>query len=83
VDESEFEGFEWDEAKSTATFKGRGIDFEAAASVFDGAHVEREDLRTDYGEHRYLVTGEVQGIVITVVWTPREKSSNYYCVASD
>jgi len=61
VAESEFEGFEWDEEKSAATFRDRGIDFETAAGVFDGAYVEREDLRTDYGEHRYLVTGETQG----------------------
>ena len=29
------------------------------------------DLRQDYGERRYLVNGSVEGILITVVWTPR------------
>lgn len=28
-------------------------------------------MRRDYGEPRYLVTGEVDGPTITVVWTPR------------
>ena len=67
----QYEGFEWDAAKSAATFTGRGLDFAAAARVFESDHVEREDLRGEYGERRYVVTGEVEGIVITVVWTPR------------
>src|SRR6266702_1956715 len=70
-DQNDFDGFEWDSAKSEATFSERGIDFEAAARVFEGDHVEREDPRQDYGERRYLVTGSVEGILITVVWTPR------------
>ena len=68
----EFDGFEWDVAKSEATFHERGIDFEAAARVFDGGYVEREDLRQDYGEPRYVVTGAVEGSVISVIWTPRD-----------
>jgi uncharacterized DUF497 family protein len=81
-----FDSFEWDEAKSDETFMQRGIDFEAAAQVFVGAYVQREDTRKNYGEPRYVVTGEVDtGItdlvtakadtaVITVVWTPRGSS---------
>lgn len=69
--DEEYEGFEWDSAKGDETFSQRGIDFEAAAHVFDGEYVEREDLRQDYGERRYVVTGVVEGAVITVVWTPR------------
>lgn len=68
---SEFEGFEWDAAKSDATFLERGLDFEAAARVFEGDYIEREDLPQDYGERRYLATGPVAGVLITVVWTPR------------
>jgi uncharacterized protein len=67
----ESDGFEWDAAKSDATLARRGFDFEFAARVFAGDHVEREDLRQDYGERRYTVTGEVDARVITVVWTPR------------
>lgn len=39
--------------------------------MFDGDYFEREDMRRDYGERRYVVTGEVDGVVVTVVWTPR------------
>jgi uncharacterized DUF497 family protein len=67
----EYEGFEWDAAKSDATLATRGLDFEAAARVFFGEYIEREDTRRDYGERRYVVTGEVDGRIITVVWTPR------------
>ena len=70
-DADELEGFEWDAAKSEATLAQRGFDFEFAARVFAGNHIEREDLRRNYGERRYAVTGEVDDRVITVVWTPR------------
>lgn len=67
----DYEGFEWDAAKSDATFAERGLDFAAAAHVFEGDHIEREDLRQDYGERRHVVTGEVEGVIVSVVWTPR------------
>jgi uncharacterized DUF497 family protein len=66
-----FEDFEWDEEKSRATFTRRGIDFETAALVFDGECVQWCGLRREYGEPRYLITGEADGIILTVAWTPR------------
>ena len=68
-----FEGFEWDPAKSETTFAERGIDFEFAARVFDGDYIEQVDLRRDYGAQRFVVTGEVDGLVVTLVWTPRRR----------
>jgi uncharacterized DUF497 family protein len=68
------DGFEWDEAKSDRTFEERGIDFDFAARVFDGAYLEREDCRRNYGELRFIVTGEVDGIAVNLVWTPRGRS---------
>jgi uncharacterized protein len=41
-----------------------------AARVSEDIHVEPEDRRHDYGERRFVVTGEVDQRVITVVWTP-------------
>ncbi len=66
-----FDGFEWDPAKSDAAYTERGLDYEFAARVFEGDYIEREDLRRDYGEQRFVVTGEVDGVVMTLVWTPR------------
>ena len=42
--EAHYDGFEWDEAKSDATFAERGVDFEFAARVFEGDYLEREDI---------------------------------------
>ena|SRR5437867_290783 len=69
-DEDQFEDFEWDSLKSDATLLQRGLDFEFAARLFATEYAEREDLRQDYGERRYIATGEVDQQVITVVWTP-------------
>lgn len=74
MNDAGFDGFEWDEGKSEATFEERGIDFEFAARVFDGAFLEREDLRRHYGEQRFIVTGEVDDIFVSVAWTPRQRN---------
>ena len=68
-----FEGFEWDSAKSDATRAQRGFGFDAAAQIFKTDNWEHEDTRRDYGEQRYVTTGEVDGRVVTAVWTPRGK----------
>lgn len=69
-----FDGFEWDQAKSEASLAQRGLDFETASQVFEGAYLEREDRRRDYGETRWVVTGAAAGAVVTVVWTARGRS---------
>jgi len=33
--------------------------------------LEVEDKRRDYGEQRFIVVGDMRGITVTVVWTPR------------
>ena len=71
VDAGDYEGFEWDENKSEATSAQRALGFEAASRVFNEIYLEREDTREDYGERRFIATGEVDGDVVTVVWTPR------------
>ncbi len=64
--------FEWDPAKSDATYSLRGFDFVYAVGVFlDGIRVEREDTRRDYGERRYQTIGEIDGLTYFVVFTKR------------
>ncbi len=65
-----FDAFEWDEEKSAATAARRGIDLIAAAKIFGGFFTEREDTRQDSGEQRFVATGEADGVIVTVVWTP-------------
>lgn len=67
----DFDGSDWDESKSEQNFALRSYDFKFASGVFDGPYTEREDLRQDFGERRYIVVGEVDGLTIRVVWTPR------------
>jgi uncharacterized protein len=63
--------FEWDEPKSGANLRERGFDFEFASLVFDGATLEAEDRRRDYGERRWIAIGLADGIHLTVVYTDR------------
>ena len=63
--------FSWDARKSSRNLRERGFDFEFATQVFDGATLEREDSRRDYGERRVVALGMAQDIVLTVVYTDR------------
>ena len=71
MDDAEFTEFEWDDAKSQRTKGERGIGFEEASYIFDGAYIEWEDSRENYGERRFIAVGKVEGIFLTAVWTPR------------
>lgn len=64
--------FEWDESKSEACFHERGFDFAYAAQAFwDPNRWVRADLRFDYGEPRFLLLGQVQGRLFSLIYTPR------------
>jgi uncharacterized DUF497 family protein len=63
--------FEWDPAKSEATFLIRGFDFAYASRVFSGERIETIDAWTDYGEIRIEAIGQVGPDVLTVIYTRR------------
>ena len=63
--------FSWDPAKSDATLRRRGFDFEFACQIFGGDIVETEDRRRDYGERRMVAIGLADGIHLTVGYTDR------------
>lgn len=65
---------EWDEVKSQATYEARGFDFALAARIFDGDTLEGEDQRRDYGEQRIRAIGQVDDLVLVVVYTWRGRS---------
>jgi hypothetical protein len=62
--------FEWDENKNTANIEKHGIDFRDAERIWNPTPVEIS-RSTRSGEERILVTGEVDGRLITVVYTKR------------
>jgi uncharacterized DUF497 family protein len=63
--------FEWDEAKRRTNILKHGVDFVDAMEIFAGRFIETEDRRRDYGEQRILVSGELEGEVLRVVYTWR------------
>ncbi|MBF0516028.1 MAG: BrnT family toxin [Nitrospirae bacterium] len=63
--------YEWDKEKCAINVAKHGIDFEAAKLIFDGQTLEMPDTRRNYGEERTGAYGEVNGVVLFVVYTQR------------
>ena len=61
----------FDSAKRDKTLAERGLDFLDAAIVFEGATVEIEDTRQNYGETRIICFGLLAGRIVVVGYTPR------------
>ena len=64
---------EYDPAKREWTIRNRALDFEAASEVFAGDHSDEIDTRRTYGEERHISYGLLNGRVVVVVWTMRQK----------
>ena len=63
--------FEWDEAKRVKNIEKHRIDFADAVKIFKYFIYTVQDTRADYGEKRYVSTGLLEDLEITVVHTPR------------
>jgi uncharacterized protein len=63
--------FGWDPAKSERNARERGLPFDIAMALFDGATIEFDDRRRDYGERRIIAYGSVAGRVLVCVYTWR------------
>ena len=64
--------FEWDEAKAAENLRKHHVAFEDAQRVFDDLLAAyHADLDAGYGEQREIVTGFVNGVLLTVVYTER------------
>ena len=65
--------FEWDDAKAEANLRKHRISFRTASRVFDDVFaLIEQDVSEDYDENRYLATGLVEGLLITVAYTERD-----------
>jgi uncharacterized DUF497 family protein len=58
-------------AKRDRTLVERGLDFVRAREVFEGMTVTTDDIRLNYGEHRCVTVGYLDGRAVVVVWTAR------------
>ena len=63
--------FEWDHANRNRNLEERHLDFATATFIFDGPVQTAIDDRRDYGEGRISAIGEVDGVVLVVVYTDR------------
>jgi len=63
--------FEWDEAKNQQNIAKHGIDFADAQPVFTKPMLVRLDDRMDYGEDRWIALGDLDGVVVVLVYTRR------------
>ena len=66
------EQFEWDDAKARSNMAKHGVSFEVACRAFDDVFAfDRLDLGSEQSHIRYAITGMVNGIPLTVVYTER------------
>ena len=65
--------FEWDDAKAEANLKKHKVSFRLGTRVFDDPFLLiQQDTSEDYGEDRFIATGMVAGLLISVIYTDRE-----------
>ena len=62
---------EWDERKRRSNLAKQAIDFAALDPMFAGWVLEEYDQRRDYGETRIKAIGELDGVILSVVYTWR------------
>jgi uncharacterized DUF497 family protein len=63
---------EWDDEKNQQNRRKHGFDFHDAPMIFIDYHLEKLDIRTDYGEDRWIVLGFVRGVIAVLVYTERD-----------
>lgn len=64
----------FDPVKQARVLAERGLDMARAGEVFSGDTLTVEDDRYDYGETRYITIGFLDGHMVVLVWTPRQRS---------
>ena len=62
---------DFDEVKRIATLEARGLDMARSDDILSGPTLTVEDDRKDYGEDRYISIGFLDGVMVVLVWTPR------------
>jgi len=65
--------FEWDEEKRRANLEKHGIDFEDAIAIWEADVVTVPSPQVQHGETRFLAYGSLDGRVICVVFTHRNR----------
>ena len=72
MDEDEFE---WDATKAESNLEKHGVIFEAARCVFDDVFaLDRCDFDSEPGDVRYVITGMVSNVILTVVYGAKQRT---------
>lgn len=66
--------FEWDENKQKNNIDKHGIHFIDAIQIFSDINRIERTIKHKSGEDRFITIGEVNGVVLLVVYTLRGKS---------
>jgi len=66
--------YEWDEGKRQLNIRKHGLDFRDAHEIFDGPMLIGLDIRSDYGEDRWIGMGFLREIVVVIIYTESNKS---------
>ena len=64
----------FDEDRRRAVLERRGVDLLKAVLVLAGPTLTIVDKKKDYGEERYIATGEIAGEFYTIVYTTDARS---------
>ncbi len=64
--------FDWREAKHKKNLEERGFGFDFVAQIFIGRVLTQIDDREDSREIRIKAIGEVDGVVLVVIYTDRD-----------
>lgn len=67
------EAYEWNEAKNQRNIAKHGIDFADAFRIFEKAMLVRRDDRRDYRDTRWIALGDLNGVVVVLVYTRRRQ----------
>ena len=73
--------FEWDEEKRLSNIRKHGIDFSRARLLFDDRPTV-EAIALSTVEERFRTTGELDGRLVTAIWTRRAGSIRLISVRS-
>jgi uncharacterized DUF497 family protein len=68
--------YSWTESKRALNLVQHGIDFSIAERFDWSTAVIFEDLRRDYGEHRFIAFGKIGTRVHVLVFTPRGEGTH-------
>ncbi len=65
--------FEWDKHKNRSNIAKHGIDFSDAHDIFKYPMLIKEDIRSEYGEQRWISIGLLKDIVVVLIFTIRRE----------